>query len=281
VDERAAAQERAAEGWRHLRAVYHDGCGHLQPAIEALRQAEHAQRRAGASGDLESTLIGLVLALRLRRNLEERRRAVVLAQELVNGARRRHGDEDALPYRAYLETAYRDLADVEADAAAVRTAEEGIAACDRTLRVARRLRVPHVVPPAQAAKADLLLRLAAVRPGAGAARLRREAEKLYASALEGWPPRDAEGRAVAELEAADRLAAYPEGRGRADRLIHDAAGALEAAGHRYLAARAARVRARLALAAGRPDALDEVERAAAAFRTLGCEEDAREVEALL
>ncbi len=277
----ATARDRAVEGWRHLRAFFHDGCGHLRPAIEALRQAEQIQRRTGASDDLEATLIGLSLALRLVREPEAGRRAVVLAQELANAARRRHGDAAGLPFRSHLEAAYRDLADVEAGEAAARTAELGVEACDRTLRLARRLRVPQVVPASQAVKAGLLLRLARARPGADSARLRREAEKLYASAIEAWPARDLEGRAVVQLEAAEGLAAYPDGTGRAERLLREAEDALAAAGNRYLAARAARARARLALAAGRSDALDEVERAAAAFRALGCDREAREVEALL
>lgn len=279
--ERAAARERASEGWRHLAAFSREGCAHLAPALAALREAEQLQRRIGSSEDLEVTLMGLSLALRLRRDPEEGRRAIVLAQELVNLMRKRRGDVDGLPYRAHLEAAYRDLAELESGEAAARTAEGGIEACNRTLRLARTLRVPQVVPPAQATKAALLLRLAAVRPGADAARARREAEKLYAGALEGWAGRDAVGRAVVHLEMAEMLGAHPRTLGRAERLLHEAAAALETAGNRYLAARAARVRARLALAAGLPEALDDVEHAAAAFRALGCEGEAREVEALV
>ncbi len=225
--------------------------------------------------------MGLSLGLRLRRDPEGGRQAVVLAQELVNLTRRRHGDAGGLPYRSHLEAAYRDLAHLESGEEAARIAELGIEACDRTLRLARALRVPQVVPPAQATKAALLLRLAAVRPDADLPRLRREAAKLYEAALERWPPRDAQGRAVIQLEMAEMLAGDARTLGRADLLLRDAAGALETAGNRYLAARAGRVRARLALAAGRPDALDEVERAAAAFRALGCGREAEEVDALV
>jgi len=281
VDARATAREQTAEGWRHLTAFFREGCGHLPPAIAALREAEQLQRRAGVTEDLDLTLMGLSLALRLRRDPEDGRRAVVLAQELANLTRRRHGDAAALPYRSYLEAAYRDLADLETGELAGRTADLGIEACDRTMRLARTLHVPQAVPPAQATKAALLLRLTAARTDADGPRLRREAEKLYAAALEAWPPRDAEGRAVVQTEMAEMLGVHSEGVGRAERLLREATAALDAAGNRYLAARAARARARLALTGGRPDALDEVERAAAAFRTLGCEQEAREVEALL
>lgn len=276
----AAAGERASEGWAHLRAFFREGCGQLARAIAAFREAELAQRQAASAGDLEVTLMGLSLALRLRRDREAGRQAVLLAQELVNLTRRLRGDAEGLPFRSYLEAAYRDLADLESGDAAAHTADLGIGACNRTLRLARTLRVAQVVPAARATKAALLLRLAAVRPGADAPRLRREAVRLYESALEGWPLRDAEGRAAIQLEMAEMFAADVRTLGRAELLLR-AAEILEAAGNRYLCARAYRIHARLALAAGRPNALDEVERAAAAFRALGCEREAREVEALV
>lgn len=281
MGERSIARERASDGWRHLAAFFRDGCGHLAPAIAALREAEQIGRRAASPADLEVTLMGLSLALRLRRDPEAGRQAVVLAQELVNLTRRQHGDLGGLPYRSHLEAAYRDLADLESGEGAARTARLGIKACDRTLRLARRLRVTQAVPASQATKAALLLRLAAVQPDPDLPRLRREAAKLYESALAAWSSRDAQGRAVMQLEMAEMLGADARTRGRADLLLRDAAAALEASCSRYLAARAAGVRARLALSAGRPEALDDVERAAAAFRALGCEREAQEVEALV
>ncbi len=278
---RAAARERAAEGWRHLTAFFREGARRLPDALAALEDAERIQRRAGAADDLEATLAGLSLALRLRRTPEDARRAVVLAQELVNLARRRHGEASALAYRASLEAAYRDLAGVETGDAAVRAADRGIEACDRTLRLARTLRIPRAVPAAQATKAALLLRRAAFRPPEEGARARREAERLYTAALDAWPAEDLEGGAVVRLEMAEAGAASPASLARAQRLVDEAAEVLGRTGNRYLQARAAGVRARLALAAGRADALDEIEAAAAAFRALGCEREAREVEDLV
>ncbi len=278
MDERAVAQQRVAEGWRLLTAVFREGASHLPDAIAALEDAEQIQRRIGATDDLEATLMGLSLALRLRRTPTDGKRAVVLAQELVNMARRRRGDAAALPYRSSLEAAFRDLADIEAGEAAVRAVDQGIEACDRTLRLARTLRVPRVIPAAQATKAALLLRRASLRPPSERARLRRDADRLYGAALDAWPAEDVEGRAVVRLEMAEMWAGSRSARSRADRLVREATDALQRTENRYLLARAARARARLALAAGRADALDEIETAAAAFRALGWEREAQEVE---
>jgi hypothetical protein len=281
VGARAAAQARVAEGWRHLTAFFREGARHLPDAVAALEGAEQIQRRAGSADDLEATLIGLSLALRLRRTPEDGRRAVVLAQELVNLARRRHGEAGALAYRAFLEAAYRDLAAVETGEAAVRAVDQGIEACDRTLRLARTLRVPRVIPASRATKAALLLRRASVGPRDEGARARREAERLYKAALDAWPAEDLEGGAVVRLEVAEMWAASPSSLARAERLLAEAADVLGRTENRYLQARAAGVRARLSLAAGRADALDLVEGAAAAFRALGLEREAREVEGLV
>lgn len=86
---------------------------------------------------------------------------------------------------------------------------------------------------------------------------------------------------MVRLEMAEAGAASPASLARAQRLVDEAAEVLGRTGNRYLQARAAGVRARLALAAGRADALDEIEAAAAAFRALGCEREAREVEDLV
>lgn len=281
MDERAAAQQRAAEGWRHLTAVFREGASHLPDAIAALEDAEQIQRRVGAADDLEATLMGLSLALRLRRTPADGKRAVVLAQELVNLARRRRGDAAALPYRSSLEAAFRDLADLETGEAAVRAVDQGIEACDRTLRLARTLRVPRVIPASQATKAALFLRRASLRPPSERARLRRDAERFYGTALDAWPAEDVEGRAVVRLEMAEMWAGSPSARSRADRFLREATDALQPTENRYLLARAARVRALLALAADRADALDEIESAAAAFRALGWEREAQEVEGLV
>jgi hypothetical protein len=270
-----------AQGWRHLTAFFREGAGHLPDAVAAFEEAEQILRRAGVAGDLEPTLLGLSLALRLRRTSEDGRRAVVLAQELVNLARRQHGDVAALAYRSSLEAAYKDLASIETGDAAVRAADQGIVACDRTLRLARTLRVPRIIPASQATKAALLLRRASLRPADERARARRDAERLYAAALEAWPAEDHEGWAVVRLEAAEMWATSPESRVRAERFLREAADALSRTDNRYLQARAAGVRARLALAAERADALDLVEEAAAAFRALGREQEAREVEGLV
>jgi hypothetical protein len=56
---------------------------------------------------------------------------------------------------------------------------------------------------------------------------------------------------------------------------------LRATSNRYLSARALRAEARAALAADSPDALDLIAAAAAEYRALGCEWDARQVEALV
>jgi len=281
ADDRAVARQRAAEGWGHLTALFRDGVPRLSEAVQAFREAERLRRLAGAGEDFVPTLLGLSLALRLLRDPDEARRAVVLAQELVNVVRRDRGDAEALPYRSALEAAYRDLAEVERGDAAIRAAEEGIDACDRTIALARRLHVPDVIPASQAAKAALLTRLAAVvRPPAAARTLHRDAERLYRAALGVWPARDVEGRAVAELEYAEALAEGGDA-ARAERLAQDAVELLRGVPNRYLRARAARAEARAALATGRPDALDLLQAAAAAFRALGCEWDARQVEALL
>jgi hypothetical protein len=189
VDAPATARTRAADGWRALRAFVTEGVRHLPAAVAAFEEAERLLRRSGAppgganravdpggggSEDVsprpvqieaEGVLIGLSLALRLRRRPEDVRRAVVLAQELLNIVRRRSGEAAAVPLRAYLEDAYRDLADVTEGDAAVRAAEEGIEACDRTLALARRFHADDAVAHARATKALLLRRLAAaVRP---------------------------------------------------------------------------------------------------------------------
>jgi len=283
ADDRAVARQRAAEGWGHLTALFRDGVPQLSEAVRAFREAERLQRLAGAGEEFVTTLLGLSLALRLRRDPDEARRAVVLAQELVNVVRRDRGDAEALPYRSALEAACRDLAEVERGEAAIRAAEEGIDACDRTIALARRLHAPDVIPASQAAKATLLTRLVALRslrsPEA-AGPLRRSAERLYRAALEAWPARDIEGRAVAEIEYAEALAEGGDA-ARAARLARDAVELLRGVPNRYLQARAARAEARAALAAGQPDALDLLQAAAGAFRALGCEWDARQVEALL
>lgn len=277
----ADARARTAEGWRHLTAFFREGGRHLPEAMAAFGAAEQIQRRAGAAEDLEATLLGLSLALRLRRTPEDGRRAVVLAQELVNLGRRRHGEAAALASRSSLEAAYRDLAGVETGDAALRAAHQGIEACDRTLRLARTLRVPRVIPAAQATKAALLLRRAALQPPGEGGRARRDAERLYEAALAAWPAEDLEGWAVVRLEIAEMWAASPSTRARAERLLEEAARGLGRTENRYLQARAAVVRARLALAADQADALDRVVAAAAAYRALGLEREAREVEALV
>jgi len=279
VEADRAAQDRLAAGWRHLAAFFQEGVRHLPEAVAAFRAAEHLQRRAGGGDALVNTLLGLSLALRLLRDPEEGRRAVVLAQELVNIVRRGRGEQDALAYRGALEAACRDLADVERDGAAIGAVEQGIDACDRTLRLARRLRVDAPLPAARATKAALLVRLIVLRRQADARRW-RDAERLFAAALAAWPERDIEGGAVVRCDFAEALAAGGDA-GRAELLAGEAAAALRGTGNRYLQARAARAEARAALAAGRPDALDRVVTAAAAFRALGCEWDARQVEALV
>src|SRR5579875_1919413 len=249
------AEERLAAGWRHLAAFFHEGRTHLAPAVAAFREAERLQRGAGGGEPLVNTLLGLSLALRLRRDADEARQAVVLAQELVNIVRRHRSAEDTLSYRRELDGAYRDLADVE-------RGEEGAAAA------------------AQATKAALLVRLDELRPGQGSPRRRGDALRLFATALDAWPERDVQGRAAAACDFAEALAAGREAE-RAVRIARDAALVLHDTGNRYLEARAARAEAHAALAAGRPDAVDLVVAAAASFRALECEWEARQVEALV
>jgi len=280
LDEHTGTQDRVADGWRHLRAFFREGAIHLPAAIAAFEDAERAQRRVPGK-EFDVLLMGLSLALRLRRTPEDARRAVVLAQELVNRSRRERGEGDTLALRAYLESAYKDLADVERGEASVQAARQGIEAADRTLRLARTLHVPEVIPSARAAKAALLLRLSPAAPPDEAARRRRQAERLYTTALDAWPARDPEGRAAAAIELADLWAASSARRRKAESLVHSAEAALAGTGNRHLIAAACRVRARLALAEGRPDALDVVMRAAGEFRALGWERDALEVEAML
>lgn len=284
MDAFTPARDRAAEGWHHLRAFFREGSRHLSAAGIALRAAETAQRRSGDEDGLLVTLLGLSLVLRLGRDPAEAQRAVTLAQEVVNLARRRHGEAVALSYRSHLEAAYKDLADAEVGDARARSAELGIKACDRTVRLARRLRVPSVIPRSQATKASLLALVAASRTHGEAVRLGRQAKRLYAAALAAWPPRDIEGRAALQVEMVERLAAVSGSRGlggQAERLLREAAQALHHTENRYLLALLARARAREALAAGRDDALDHLEAAVAAFRALGCDREAREVEQLL
>lgn len=289
----ATARTRAADGWRALRAFFAEGVRHLPAAIAAFEEAERLLRRTGAggagepggeadAGDIEGMLIGLSIALRLRRRSEDVRRAVVLAQELLNIVRRWSGEAAAVALRAYLEDAYRDLAEATEGAEAARAAEDGIEACDRTLALARRFHTDDAVAHARATKALLLRRLAAVRPGADARALLREADRLAAAALAGWPARDAEGLAAFRADVAAGLVdgarpRPPAAAGRAEGLVRQAERAVPAE-NRYLAARVARARARVALAADRPDALDAVAAAAAAFRDLGLEREAEEVE---
>ncbi len=274
------AEERLAAGWRHLAAFFHEGRTHLAPAVAAFREAERLQRGAGGGEPLVNTLLGLSLALRLRRDADEARQAVVLAQELVNIVRRHRSAEDTLSYRRELDGAYRDLADVERGEEAAAAAEAGIEACDRTLTLARRLRATGAAPPAQATKAALLVRLDELRPGQGSPRRRGDALRLFATALDAWPERDVQGRAAAACDFAEALAAGREAE-RAVRIARDAALVLHDTGNRYLEARAARAEAHAALAAGRPDAVDLVVAAAASFRALECEWEARQVEALV
>lgn len=293
MDAHPEVRARAAEGWRALRAFFAEGARHLPGAVAAFEEAERLLRRPGAgterlggesAGDVDAVLIGLSVALRLRRRPEDIRRAVVLAQELLNVVRRRSGDAAAVPLRAYLEDAYRDLADATGGDEAVRAAEEGIETCDRTLALARRYHVADAVAHARATKALLLRRLAALRPNVGARALVREADRLTAAALAGWPARDAEGLAAFQADVAAALVdggrPRPSTVDRAEALLRRAGRAVPAA-NRYLAARVARARARVALAAERPDALDAVAEAAAAFRDLGLVREAEEVEGWL
>jgi hypothetical protein len=305
VDAHATAGARAAEGWAALRAFVAEGAEHLAPAIAAFEDAEQLLRRSGGrspAGDfgrpgpddaarqgsdaetLEAILIGLSIVLRLRRGDGDLRRAVVLAQQLLNVVRRRSGEAAALPLRAYLEDAYRDLAEHARDDEAARAAEDAIEACDRTLALARRFRTDDGVAHARATKSLLLRRLAVLRPGSDAAARVREADRLASAALAAWPARDAAGLAAFE---ADLAAALVEGNRTRPSAIDRAETLLRQAGHaappadRHLAARLARARARVALAAERPDALEAVESAVAAFRGLGLEREAEEVEAWL
>jgi len=298
VDARSTARARAADGWRALRAFFAEGARNLPAAIAAFEEAERRLRRpeanavgpepkrAGhheidAGGDVEGVLIGLSIALRLRRRPEDARRAVVLTQELLNIVRRRSGEAAAVALRAYLEDAYRDLAESTEDGEAVRAARQGIEACDRTLALARRFHAGDAVAHARATKALLLRRLAAVQPGADARALLREADRLTAAALAAWPARDAEGLAAFRADVAEglveRTRPRPSAVDRAEALLRQAERAVPAE-NRYLAARVARARARVALAADRPDALDTLTAAAAAFRALGLAREAEEVE---
>lgn len=281
MDAPDAARTRAADGWRALRAFFAEGARHLPEAIAAFEDAERLLRRTGTAEDAEAVLIGLGLALRLRRRPEDARRAVVLAQELLNAVRRRSGDAAAVPLRAYLEDAYRDLAEITEGADAVRAAEDGIDACDRTLALARRFHLDEPVAHARATKALLLRRLAALPSPSDTRALVREADRLSAAALAGWPARDAVGLAGFQADVAAVLVAggHPGASAieRADGLVRRAERAVPA-DNRYLAARVARSRARVELAADRPDALDAVAAAAAAFRDLGLTREAEEVE---
>ena len=190
----SAAQDRVAEGWRHLTAFFREGARHLPEAIAAFREAERAQRAAGGGEELVNTLLGLSLALRLVRDPDDGRHAVVLAQEMVNIVRRHRGDAEALSYRATLEAAYRDLADVEVRDAALRAVEEGIEACDRTLALARRLHEPAAVPASQATKAALL-------PGAQSSGTRPEGRGAAAMRCGCSRPRSRGGRRVTSKAA--------------------------------------------------------------------------------
>lgn len=295
MDAHVTAPARAADGWRALRAFFTEGARHLPEAIAAFEEAERLLRRpeaaagrpvAGpqgieAGGDAGGVLIGLSIALRLRRRPEDVRRGVVLAQELLNIVRRRSGEAAAVALRAYLEDAYRDLAEVTEDGEAARAAQDGIEACDRTLALARRFHTDDAVAHARATKALLLRRLAAAQPDGDAPALLREADRLTAAALAGWPARDAEGLAAFRADVAESLVEgarpRPSAADRAERLLRQAERAVSGE-NRYLAARVARARARVALAADRPDALDAVTAAAAAFRDLGLTREAEEVE---
>jgi hypothetical protein len=293
-----AVRTRAADGWRALRAFFAGAPGGLPEAVSAFEDAERLLRRVaggGAAGDAEGILIGLSLALRLRRRPEDARRAVVLAQELLNTVRRTSGDEATLGLRAYLEDAYRDLARTLDGDAAAHAAEEGIEACDRTLALARRY---HTEGPAAHARAvkSLLLRTvaaAAAHPSAaGGGRERRgdvrallrESDRLAAAALAAWPATDAAGLAAFQADLADAIVQGAPPRvavlDRAGTLVRRA-GAAVPPDNRYLAALVARARARVALAGNRPDALDALAAAAAAFRELGLDREAREVEGWL
>ncbi|HLW47591.1 MAG TPA: hypothetical protein VKW09_07470 [bacterium] len=287
MDAHAAAGARAAEGWAVLRAFFTEGSRHLAPAVAAFEGAEQLLRRSGAgragggAEDVDAVLIGLSIALRLRRGEGDLRRAVVLAQQLVNVARRRSGEAAALPLRAYLEDAYRDFADHAQGDEAARAAEDGIEACDRTLALARRFRTDDGVAHARATKALLLRRLAVLRPGSDAPARLREADRLAAAALASWPARDPAGLAAFQADLAAALVAgerpRPSAVDRAEALLRHAE-RVAPAGDRYLAAKWAAARARVALAAGRPEALDAVTAASGAFRALGLDREAEEVE---
>jgi len=294
---RPAAAARAADGWRELRAFFAEGAAHLPAAIAAFDDAERSLRHAGDAGHadaaLDAVLIGLSIALRLLRRPEDARRAVVLCQELLNVVRHRSGDAAAVPLRAYLEDAYRDLAAALDGEQAARAAEDGIEACDRTLSLIRRFHAGGAAAHARAAKSLLLHRLAEVRAsregggGTAAAEARalaREADRLAAAGLAAWPAGDAEGLARFQADLALAVAAAPRPGSaaleRAEALVRRAERAVPP-GNRYLAALVARARARVALAADRPEALDAIAAASAAFRGLGLEGDAAEVEGWL
>ncbi len=195
------------------------------------------------------------------------------ARELVNLVTREMSEDATVPYRTYVETAYRDLADVVPTQAEA-LLNDGIAYSDRTLRLAKATSRDEWLAAAQASRGDLLRRQARER------RALRRALAAFEEARRRWPSRDTEGRAQAGIGYGETLLALGEP-AKAERVARESLGVFVRTGDRYHEAAARVLLARALFALDQSDALDEQASALALYRALGCVWEASEAEGAL
>ncbi len=269
----AVAADPLAAGWTALRAFFSEGAAARDRALEAFRAAERAVRASGDSSRLSLWLLGMATALRYTRRPEPMEAGLARARELVNLIARGMSEDATVPYRTYVETAYRDLADV-VPAQSESLLNDGIAYSDRTLRLARTSSRDEWLAAAQASRGDLLLRRARDR------RALRRALVAHQDARRRWPSRDTEGRAQAGIGYGETLLALGEA-AKAELVARESLGVFVRVGDRYHEAAARLLLARALYALDQSDALDEQASALAVYRALGCAWEAHKAEGAL
>ncbi|HET8678701.1 MAG TPA: hypothetical protein VFM39_01170 [bacterium] len=269
----AVAADPLAAGWTALRAFFSEGAAARDRALEAFQAAERAVRASGDSSTLSLWLLGMATALRYTRRPEPMEAGLARARELVNLIAREMSESATIPYRTYVEAAYRDLADV-IPAQSESLLNEAIAYSDRTLRLAKATARDEWVAAAQASRGDLLLRRARDR------RALRRALVAHEDARRRWSSRDAEGRAQAGIGYGETLLALGEA-AKAERIARESLGVFVRSGDRYHEAAARLLLARALFALDQSDALDEQASAVALYQALGCAWEARRAEGAL
>jgi hypothetical protein len=261
-------------GLAAMQAFFREGEPALRRALDAFQAAEAGVRASTDSATLTLWLLGTATALRYTRRPEPMEAGLQRARELVNAAARAQGEAATIPYRALVESLYRDLADV-VPAGARESLAAGLEYSERTVRMARRARRDDWLAAALSSRADLLSRAAGDER-----RVLRRAVTLYEEARRRWPARDAEGRARVGIGYAAALLASGQA-GKAEITARESLTVLTARDDRYHEAAARLVHARALYALGLDEALDEQAAAAGAYRMLGCRWEIKQAEGAL